>query len=192
MSIIFSHGHATQHLAVSVSRLVGWSVGWSIGRSVGWSVTFFNSERFSDFSSCPTTRDWIAVYPVLFYNQSSYFFGTKQLTLVCNLLTCLPLSPSSANPPPLPLPTLSLLLLPHPSAIKPLCGKDGYHAHPFDCSRYIVCSPGRIFACTCPDGLYFNKNSNTCDRRENVQCVKPAQQGQGQGQPQKQTQQGGY
>jgi len=84
------------------------------------------------------------------------------------------------------------------AAIKPVCGKDGYHAHPFDCSRYIVCSPGRVFTCTCPDGLYFNKNSNTCDRRENVQCVKPAQkqqkqpqQGQGQQQQgQQQPQQG--
>jgi len=30
------------------------------------SVTFLNSERFSHYCSCPTVRDWIAVYPALF------------------------------------------------------------------------------------------------------------------------------
>ena len=30
-------------------------------------VTFLNSERFSHYCSCPTVRDWIAVYLALFY-----------------------------------------------------------------------------------------------------------------------------
>ena len=51
---LFSRGHATLHLAVSV------------GRSVSRYVTFLNSERFSHYCSCPTVRDWIAVYPALF------------------------------------------------------------------------------------------------------------------------------
>ena len=38
----------------------------SVGRSVRPSVTFLNSERFSHYCSCPTVRDWIAVYPALF------------------------------------------------------------------------------------------------------------------------------
>ena len=51
---IFSRGHATLHLAVLV------------GRSVRPSVTFLNCEQFSHYCSCPTVRDWIAVYPALF------------------------------------------------------------------------------------------------------------------------------
>ena len=46
---LFSRGHATLHLAVSVRR----------------SVTFLNSERFSH-RPCQPVRDWIAVYPALF------------------------------------------------------------------------------------------------------------------------------
>ena len=52
--MLFSRGHATLHLAVSV------------GRSVG-PVTFLNSERFLHYCSCPTVRNWIAVYPALFW-----------------------------------------------------------------------------------------------------------------------------
>merc|ERR1712074_280478 len=54
----FSRGHATLHLAMSVGR--------SIRRSVRPSVTFLISERFLRYCSCPTVRDWIAVYPALF------------------------------------------------------------------------------------------------------------------------------
>ena len=39
----------------------------SVGPSVGPSVRFLNSERFSHYCSCPTVRDWIAVYPALFF-----------------------------------------------------------------------------------------------------------------------------
>ena len=56
--IFFSRGHATLHFAVSV--------GPSVRRSVGPPVIFLNSERFSHYCSCPTVRDWIAVYPALF------------------------------------------------------------------------------------------------------------------------------
>ena len=63
-SLFFSRGHATLHLALSVGR--------SVGRSVRPSVTFLNSERFSHYCSCPTLRDWIAVYPALLnLNKSS-------------------------------------------------------------------------------------------------------------------------
>ena len=60
---LFSRGHATLHLAVSVGR----SVGPSVRLSVRPSVTFLNYERFSHYCSCPTVRDWIAVYPALFF-----------------------------------------------------------------------------------------------------------------------------
>ena len=46
---LFSRGHATLELAVSVGRL----------------VRFLIREWFSHYRSCPTVRDWIAVYPVL-------------------------------------------------------------------------------------------------------------------------------
>ena len=68
-SLVFSRGHATLHLAVSVGR--------SVGRSVGPSVTFLNSERFLHYCSCPTVRDWIAVYPALFkseHPEKMFFF----------------------------------------------------------------------------------------------------------------------
>ena len=52
---IFSRGHGTLHLAVSV------------GPSIGRSVTFLNSDWFLHYCSCPTVRDWIAVYPALFF-----------------------------------------------------------------------------------------------------------------------------
>ena len=42
----------------------------SVGPSVRPSVTFLNCERFSHYSSCPTVRDCIAVYPALFYFYS--------------------------------------------------------------------------------------------------------------------------
>ena len=45
-------------------------------RSVRPSVPFLNSERFSHYCSCPTERDWIAVYPALFSLFLSFFcFG---------------------------------------------------------------------------------------------------------------------
>ena len=54
--VFHSRRHATVHLAETV------------GPSVGPSVTFFDSERFSPYCSCPTISDWIAVYPALFTN----------------------------------------------------------------------------------------------------------------------------
>ena len=56
---VFSRRHATLHLAVSVDRQ---------------SLTFLNSKRFSQYCSCPTVCDWIAVYPALFYDHE-FLFG---------------------------------------------------------------------------------------------------------------------
>ena len=42
-----------------------------LAMSVRPSVTFLNSKRFSQYCSCPTIRDWIAVYPALFYGGST-------------------------------------------------------------------------------------------------------------------------
>ena len=54
LHLIFSRGHASLHLAVSVRR------------SARQSVIFLNFERFSNFWSCPTVRDWITVYRAFF------------------------------------------------------------------------------------------------------------------------------
>ena len=54
---IFSRGHATLHLAVSVGRSV---------RRLVHPVTFLNFEWYLHYCSCLTVRDWIAVYPALF------------------------------------------------------------------------------------------------------------------------------
>ena len=42
----------------------------SVGRSVRPSITFLNCEWFSHNGSCPTVRDWIAMYPALFSRSS--------------------------------------------------------------------------------------------------------------------------
>ena len=55
--MVFSRGRATLHLAVSV------------GKSVRPYVTFLNSEQFLRYCSCPTVRDWIAVYPALLIEE---------------------------------------------------------------------------------------------------------------------------
>ena len=57
-SALFSRKHATLHLAVSV----------------GGSVTFLNCEPFSHYCSCPTVRDWIAVYLALFFDMHEIAF----------------------------------------------------------------------------------------------------------------------
>ena len=57
---LFSRGHATLHLAVSIRPSVG-------------PVTFLNCERFSHYCSCPSVRDWIAVYPTLFSFHETFF-----------------------------------------------------------------------------------------------------------------------
>ena len=36
---------------------------------VHWLVTLLNSERFLHYYSCPTVRDWIAVFPALFFDS---------------------------------------------------------------------------------------------------------------------------
>ena len=59
--IIFSRGHATLELAVSVGR--------SVGRSVCLSVTFL---IFEVFRSCPPVRDWGGVYTALFLLQQLF------------------------------------------------------------------------------------------------------------------------
>ena len=64
---LVSRGHVTLHLAMSVGR--------SVRPSVGPSVTFLNSERFLHYNSCPTVRDWIAVYPALFFSCLLFFFS---------------------------------------------------------------------------------------------------------------------
>ena len=56
-------------------------------RLVGRSVTCLNSERFLNYCSCPTVRDWIAVYPALFLLKEVDF-----LQLVFHFLASLQLS----------------------------------------------------------------------------------------------------
>jgi len=59
-------------------------------------------------------------------------------------------------------------------AVKPDCskaGKAGFMKHPFDCSMYWRCAPGRIFACHCPEGQFFNVPECRCDWKKNVICA---------------------
>ena len=68
---VFSRGHATLHLAVLVGPLVR--------PSVGWSVTFPNCMRFLHYCSCPTVRDWIAVYPALLGSKGLHLQSGKPI-----------------------------------------------------------------------------------------------------------------
>ncbi|XP_043197433.1 peritrophin-1-like [Amphibalanus amphitrite] len=42
------------------------------------------------------------------------------------------------------------------------------------CSQFYLCSNGRPILLTCPDGLYFNEDTDQCDYRFNVNCTEPA------------------
>ena len=44
----------------------------SVRRYVGTSEIFLNCEWFLHYSPCPTIRDYIAVYPALFYKSLVY------------------------------------------------------------------------------------------------------------------------
>ena len=73
---LLSRGHATLHLAVSV----GPSVGRSVPPSIRPSVTFLNSDQFLQYCSCPTVRDWIAVYlALLLFMDTQYWVIHEQL-----------------------------------------------------------------------------------------------------------------
>lgn len=58
-------------------------------------------------------------------------------------------------------------------AIKPDCSqatKDGFLSHPFDCARYIRCTPQRIFICSCPEGQSFHLGKGRCEHSSDVEC----------------------
>jgi len=61
-------------------------------------------------------------------------------------------------------------------AVKPDCSKALHHGflkHPFDCHRYFQCSAGRLFACSCAEGQFFDLANFRCDWMKNVDCVEP-------------------
>lgn len=39
-----------------------------------------------------------------------------------------------------------------------------------DCSKFFECDSGDKVEKSCPDGLYWNQNSTTCDDQNIVQC----------------------
>ena len=49
----------------------------SVHPLVCWYVTFLICE-FPHYRSCPTVRDWIAVYPALFYSTALYKLGPQK------------------------------------------------------------------------------------------------------------------
>jgi chitinase len=55
------------------------------------------------------------------------------------------------------------------------CKDDGFFPHPRECKKYFWCldAPGLGLVAhhfTCPAGLYFNKNTDSCDYARNVAC----------------------
>ena len=74
---VFLVADATLHLAVSV------------GRSVSPSVTFLNCDWFMHYCSCLIVRDWIAVYPALFYDALK--FNQKEFTRKTKLTITYPI-----------------------------------------------------------------------------------------------------
>ncbi|XP_035675275.1 uncharacterized protein LOC118415011 [Branchiostoma floridae] len=50
---------------------------------------------------------------------------------------------------------------------------DGDYADPEDCTMYYDCSNGIAYHMDCPDGLYFNEETDQCDNPANVDCGCP-------------------
>lgn len=54
--------------------------------------------------------------------------------------------------------------------IDDVCLSDGVFRDPKDCSKFYVCSGATRFEFTCPNGLLFDINSNTCNWPNQVDC----------------------
>lgn len=57
------------------------------------------------------------------------------------------------------------------------CEDEGFYAHPRDCKKYFWCLEAAGLGIvahqfTCPSGLYFNKDADSCDYSRNVHCSK--------------------
>merc|ERR1712168_156553 len=55
-------------------------------------------------------------------------------------------------------------------AVKYNCVKDGSMEHPFDCNRYIICSPSKIYNCVCPKGQMWDSKLRICTWKELAVC----------------------
>lgn len=60
------------------------------------------------------------------------------------------------------------------------CEEEGFYPHPRDCKKYFWCldsGPSNLgivpHQFTCPSGLIFNKETDSCDYARNVVCAKP-------------------
>lgn len=57
------------------------------------------------------------------------------------------------------------------------CEDEGFYAHPRDCKKYFWCLEAAGLGIvahqfTCPSGLFFNKDADSCDYSRNVHCSK--------------------
>lgn len=50
------------------------------------------------------------------------------------------------------------------------CSEDGTFRDPINCSKFFVCSGGRMFPFECPQGLMYDLLSSACDWESNVIC----------------------
>ncbi|XP_078670904.1 uncharacterized protein LOC144911022 isoform X2 [Branchiostoma floridae x Branchiostoma belcheri] len=48
--------------------------------------------------------------------------------------------------------------------------ENGNYANPKDCSKFFTCSNGISSHMSCPEGLYYNEETDQCDYPENVDC----------------------
>lgn len=46
--------------------------------------------------------------------------------------------------------------------------------HPESCEFYFLCSRGESLLRRCPAGLWFDINTSTCNKKENVECNVPS------------------
>jgi len=51
-----------------------------------------------------------------------------------------------------------------------ICRSDGVFRDPEDCAIFVVCSGSTFFEFTCPNGLWFDLNTNTCNWPSQVNC----------------------
>lgn len=77
-------------------------------------------------------------------------------------------SPSSTLPPSSPLTSTSTTSNPPGEQLE--CSPDGVSRDKNDCSRFYICTNGRLYAFKCPGNLVFDETIGSCNYPHLVQC----------------------
>lgn len=66
--------------------------------------------------------------------------------------------------------TIFILPLAYSSDVPSECN-GSFLAHPYDCNKFYMCSSGQPYLMTCPVGLHWNVQLNTCDWEASANCA---------------------